>query len=623
MKSWTILFVLLLGMLATSARGANNSPTTSPSVSPPTTQPNASKSKELTDKSTPTTEPAAPKVAYIDMSAPLVEKPADFNFFSEDQTLTLRSVLDRLEQARKDADIKAVLITIGDEPNLAQALELRNELLSIRKAGKRVFVYADAYETPSYIMASGASDVCMLGGGEIMMPGVGLETMFAKGLLDKIGVEADFEQIGEYKGADEEFIHTEPSPELRGELNKLVDSLYGEIVLDIGKDRHLSDGDVRQIVDDALIEGKQAKERGLVDHLVDIDGMRDLMSQELGAKIDLVHDYGKSPQQAVDLSSPFAFFSIFNKKADVSEKQAIGLIYAEGEIIDGSAQQGLFGGSDQIGSDDIRKALRMAERDDHISAVVIRIDSPGGSALASEAMWQGVRRLQQTKPVIISVGSMAASGGYYLASSGNYIFADPSAIVGSIGVVGGKFVYRDLFAKVGLNTAVFERGANAGLFGSDAPWTDGQRKLVHDWMYQTYLQFTQRVMSTRKGKIEDIDKVARGRIYLAQQAKSLGLVDAIGGVQEAVAYAAKQADLAEGSYDVRVVPAPKTLADFFSGGDDTQTTVNPDSSAAPLQMLLATLSPDDRQMLCQEIQTIQIFQRRPVALVCPYQLRVR
>src|SRR5262249_10676023 len=163
----------------------------------------------------------------------------------------------------------------------------------------------------------------------------------------------------------------------------------------------------------------------------------------------------------------------------------------------------------------------------------------------------------QHKPVIISIGSMAASGGYYLASSGQYIMADSSAIVGSIGVVGGKFVARQLFDKIGVSTEFFSKGKNANLFYSDATWTEDQRRLVTRWMKHIYDPFTGRVMATRAGKIKDIDQVARGRIFLAKQALELGMVDAIGGVQDAIGYAAKQGKLS-GDYDVRVLPPPKT-----------------------------------------------------------------
>jgi protease-4 len=568
-----------------------------------------------------------PKVAYFDLSGPLSEKPADFSWFgADDNGVTLRVLLERLEHARQDKDIRGVLITLSDSGlNLSQAMELRDELNALRKDGKRSFVYADSYDTTSYLAACGATDVCIMEGGDIMIPGVGFETMFAKGLLDKVGVNADYVQIGEYKGADEEFTRTEASPELRGELNKLADSLYQQIIDTVSFSRNLSGDDVKQLVDDALIPGKVAKSRGLVDHLVDIDGLRSLMTDELGRKVDLLRNYGESPREQVDLSSPLAFFSLLSRRQPESTRPGVAVIYAEGMIVDGASGGGLLSQAENIGSDTMRLALRTADRDDKIDAIVIRIDSPGGSALASEAMWQAARRVAKDKPVIVSVGSMAASGGYYLATSGDYIFADPTAIVGSIGVVGGKFVLKDLFTKLGLGTESFSRGRNADLFSETTEWTDHQRHQVTEWMRQTYEQFTERVMTTRQGKIKDIDSVARGRIFSAKQARDLGMVDEIGGLQDAIGYAAAQADLKPGEYDVRVLPAPRTFADILNGGGNDPDSAMPFAPKITLSpdSLIRALPPSLRSALGQELQFLTLLQDRPVVLASPYVLVIK
>jgi protease IV len=585
-------------------------------------------------------EESTPRVAYFDLSEPVTEKPADFSFFANDDTgLTLRVLIDRLEQARKDVGIKAVLITMGDaELNLSQAMELRAELQALAKDGKRSFVYADEYDTGAYVAASGATDICMMEGGELMIPGVGFETMFAKGLLDKVGVKADYVQIGEYKGADEEFTRTEASPELSGQLNKLADSLYAQIIDAISSGRKLAVADVQQLVDQAMIPGPDAKQHGLVDHLVEIDGLRDLLADQLGQKVELLHHYGEDAKQQVDLSSPFAIFSLLSRKPSEPTRDCVSIIYAEGVIVDGTADEGIMSGnSDNIGSDDFREAIREARRDDKTKAVVIRIDSPGGSALASEAMWQSVRQLAKEKPVVISVGSMAASGGYYLASSGDYIIADPTAIVGSIGVVGGKFVLHDLFAKLGLNTQSFLRGKNADLFSESTEWDDQQRAEVTNWMKETYDQFTQRVMTTRSGKIKDIDAVARGRIFSAKEAKELGMVDEIGGVEKAIAYAAAQSDLRPGEYDVQVLPPARTLADMFSqdsgGDDDDSDSIMPvrprislkGLSGTPTELgaFLAALPAGMRHAVGEQLQILMLLQQRPVILASPYTVILR
>jgi protease-4 len=373
---------------------------------------------------------ALTKVAFFDLAQPVSEKPADFSLFGGDATMTLRNLIDRLHQARDDKDIHAVLITLGEHGlNMAQAQEVRGALSELRKAGKRTFVYADSYDTTGYIVASGATDICLLQGGDIMIPGVGLEATFYKGLFDKLGVKADYVQIGEYKGADEEYTRTGASDELKGEFNKLTASLYDQIIDGISFERNLPRKSVETLVDDSIIPAATAKDRGLVDHLTDQDSLRELLAKELGNDVNLLHDYGATPRQSVDMSSPLAIFQLFKQQPVESDKPQVALIYADGVITDGEGDSGLFSEAG-ISSEPMRRAFREAVRDENIKAVVLRIDSPGGSALASEVIWQAARHLSGKKPLIVSVGSMAASGGYYLASSGDYIFADPSAIVG-------------------------------------------------------------------------------------------------------------------------------------------------------------------------------------------------
>jgi protease-4 len=562
---------------------------------------------------------AMTKVAFFDLSQPVTEKPADFSLFGDSGATTLRDLIDRLHQARDDKEVRAVLITLGDPGlNLSQAQEVRDALSEIRQAGKRTFVYADSYDTVDYMLASTATDICLLQGGDIMIPGVGLEATFYKGLFDKVGVKADYVQIGEYKGADEEYTRTGASDELKGEFNKLTSSLYDQIIDGISFERHLPRTEVAKMVDDSIIPAAEAENRGWVDHLIDQDGLRDLLSQELGNQVNLLRDYGTAPRQAIDLSSPLAIFQLFKPQVAEADKPEIALIYADGVITDGEGDGGLFSEAG-IAAEPMRRAFRAAARDDNVKAVVLRINSPGGSALASEVMWQAARHLAAKKPLIISVGDMAASGGYYLASSGSYIIADPAAIVGSIGVVGGKFVTHDLYDKLGITTEAFSRGANAGLFSSDEPFTDRQRKMVTNWMRGTYDQFTQRVMTTRADKIRDIDQVARGRIFTAKQALDLGMVDQIGGLDAAITHAAKQVGMGTGEYDVRVLPAPRTLADLIGMGQnpDAAFAFKPKIEISP-DSILRVLPDSTRAAMMRQLQTIRLLQAYPVVLISPY-----
>jgi len=565
-----------------------------------------------------------PHVAQINLNAAIVERPADFIWFAREDTDTLQSLLTRIELATSDQALDAILVTLRSTSlNLAQAQEMRAALARAKAAGKRVFVYADSYDTITYTVACGASDVCLLDGGEILIPGIGIETMFARGLLDKIGVQADYVQIGEYKGADEQFTRTEPSPELREELNKLADALYAQIIDGIAHHRALPRERVAELVDEALISAKRARETGLVDHLIDIDGMEELIARAFEQQeVHLAEDYGLPEREQLDFTNIFSLLARLAREPKQSEQPVIAIVYAEGMIIDGEGGETIFG-SRFIGSDDIREAMRTIREDDNIKGVVLRIDSPGGSALASEAMWQAVRRASGEKPLVVSIGSMAASGGYYLASASDHIIADPTAIVGSIGVVGGKFVLKDLYDKIGVSTESFVRGHNADLFSSSQPFSERQRNLVRTWMSNTYEQFTSRVLETRKGRIEDIDRVARGRVFLAQQARELGMVDQLGGLMDAVVYIAERTGLKGGEYEIRAVPGPTTLADLLSGRAGGAMSPVPARLTLTEQSILPALSPATRQMLGWQVQSLQLLQQRPVILVSPYVIRVR
>lgn len=580
-------------------------------------------------------EEAKPQVALIDVSAGFPERgaaPAALSLLGGGGGgETFRELIERFQAARKDKQVKAVLVTMnqGTGLNMAQIQELRAEFDALRKADKRVFAYADTYDTSSYLLASAASDVCMLEAGEIFMPGIGIESMFYKGTLDKVGVKADYVQIGEYKGAEEPYTRDGPSEELTAEMERLTKNLMDEVVNGISAGRGISAAQTRKLMDGVLVMSKAAQEADLVDHLIDADGIRELLKDELGVEnaddLALKVNFGRPDAPEVDFSNPFALLGAMAKQPVESNLPKVAVIYAQGVIVDGEDDGGglpLIGGGDQsVASEPMRRALRLAMRDDNVKAVVIRIDSPGGSALASEVMWQSVRRLAADKPVVVSIGHMAASGGYYLASASDCIYADPSAIVGSIGVVGGKMVLGGLYEKVGLTTATFTQGRNADIYSSTTPWTESQRRMIRGWMKNTYDQFTDRIMVTRKGKIDDIDEVARGRIFTAREAKRLGMVDQLGSLDDAIGEAAKRAKLDEGKYDLKALPPPPTLQELL-GRRGTIGLVAPNVSAEK-SVLLSLLPADVRQSLGQTIRMGKLMERRPVVLMSPFVISVK
>ncbi|MEM6561893.1 MAG: signal peptide peptidase SppA, partial [Planctomycetota bacterium] len=542
------------------------------------------------------------QVAYFDFVGPIAEMPSGPSLFGGGVP-TMRDLTDRLRAARYDDEIGAVLMTFkaGAGFGFSQAEEIVAQIDELKAAGKRVFVYADSYDPSTYLVASAATDVCLMEGGEVFLPGINAELMFYKGMFDKFGIEPSYVQVGEYKGADESYTRTEPSPEMTEEMNKLVDSIYDRMVTQIAGNRSLSKEDVRQTIDNVVLLSANALERGYVDHLVDADGIRDVIAETMERDgrddINLISDYAEEPVEEVDFSNIFNVLAQMNKKEPETDADKVALVYATGVIVDGESSNGgglpipfIGGGGQTVGSETIRRAMREIERNDLIKAVVIRIDSPGGSALASEAMWQAVRRVSEEKPVIISVGGMAASGGYYLLCGGEYVYADPSAIVGSIGVVGGKLTWGGIYEQLGLTTATFKRGASADLFSSTEPWDERERKMVRSWMQQTYDQFTDRVMTARGDKIDDIDEIAKGRIFLAADAVELGMVDELGGLEDAIAHAAGAAGFTDTNYEIKVVPEPRFDPNSLFGGI-VQTPVSAESQ------IIWSMIPDSTKVL--------------------------
>jgi protease-4 len=608
-------------------------PATVPAVQPATTraaQPTpAELIKQLRERQK--KEATKPQVAHIDLTTGLGERDADFDLLGGGGGggLTLRDLLNRLDKARDTKEVRAVLITLGAGAgmSLSQAQEVRDHLKEFGKSGKRVFVYADTYESATYTLASGASDICLMQGGEVFIPGPAVETQFFRGIMDKVGVKADYIQIGEYKGADESYTRTEASEELRGELNRLVESLYNQTIDSISEARNIPTAVVKQMVDEAMISAPAARDRKLIDHVVDMDGLRGLIEGELNAEeLRFVADFGAADRPKIDFANLLGSLAMLSKPQAPPTKPVVAVVVADGVIVDGEGGGGgglpLIGGGAEVGSDRMRRAFGEALRDDNVKAVVLRIDSPGGSALASEAMWQSARRLAAEKPLVISIGSMAASGGYYLASAGDYIFADSTAIVGSIGVVGGKFVLGGMFEKLGVGSESFSRGKNANLFSSATPWNEDQRRMVQRWMKRTYDQFTERVMTTRTGKIKDIDKVARGRIFLARDALALGMVDELGGLRKAIAHAGKQAELnTPDEFEVRIYPQPKTLADMFT--PTGRTVMTPLHEALGRSAILAALPEAVRRPMVQQLQIMQLLEKRPVMVAMPFSISIK
>lgn len=508
------------------------------------------------------------KIVHLRLRGPLVEAPPamEFNLFlGRDQAANMFDMLQMLKKARTDDSVKALIVDLDEaQLGLSQIQELRGQFEALRAAEKDVWVYSEACGLGTYALASSATKVVMMPRGELAVVGLYSTPMYFKGMLDKIGAQADVIHCGEYKAAGEPFSRTGPSKEAEADVNKILDSVYDTIVGCVAKSRKMSDEQVRKLLDNGPYGAKEALDAGLIDSLeYRADFIRSL-KKRYGGEAKIVHNYGKKHGPEIDFENPFAIFKIFGdmmKGPKKSTEDTIAVIYVDGAITSGKSEQGFGGGS--VGSDTVRKAIEDAAKDESIKAVVLRVDSPGGSAIASEIICDAAKRLKDRKPFVVSMGNVAASGGYYVSCLADQIFAQPGTITGSIGVIGMKLVTKDTWGKLGITMHEYKRGQTADIMSSLRPWSDDERGRMMKLMTRIYDEFKGRVTEGRGEKIKgDLESLAGGRIYTGAQALEIGLVDRLGGMADAIKFAADKANISK--YELRVLPAPKNVFELFA-----------------------------------------------------------
>lgn len=523
-----------------------------------------------------TTAATAKKIAYIRLAGEVPQSPPDFILLEDSGPATLREWLNRLAAARNDATVAAVALEI-DSPkiHLGQATELADAIRRLNEV-KPVYTFVTGARIPQYLIASAGKEMAIDPAGELDITGIAAEMLFFRGTLDWLGIKPQMIQIGQYKGAAEPMENKEPSAQLKGEYNSLLDDLYSQICKQIGANRRMDLKRVQDAIDQGPFRAADAKRLGLVDQLVEkADWQKHVCEAMSSATMNSnallwAKDYGKKTAAALDVSNPFALFRMIFKGPPEAEIKSptVAIIHAEGLITSGRSGEGLF--SEHIaGAKTLIEDFKTVTNDDRVKAVVFRIDSPGGSALASELIFQAVKRCAKEKPVIVSISGMGASGGYYIASAGTEIYADSTAIVGSIGVITGKLAMADLFNKIGVSTYSFTRGKNAGLELS-RPWDEREMAIVRTMAQSTYDDFVKRISDGRSkqflAKNTKVEDVAQGRIFTAQRAVENGLVDHVGGLREAVLAAQKAAKVDQSHF--LILPRPKSILDILSGEDD-------------------------------------------------------
>ncbi len=504
-------------------------------------------------------------IGWVELDGALLDRPDPFAWLAgPDASPTLLDVIDTFDEAAHRKDIDAVVVRLREPAlSLSQIEEIGVAMQRVRDAGKPIHVFADVYGPGGLMLGSYADDILMQSGGAVTFPGMYMEEMFLADTLAMAGLKADYVQVGDYKGASEQMMNSEPSQAWDENITQLLDSLYDNQRAIVKSGRGMDDRKLDRAMDDAwLANGKTGKQIGLIDQEIDRLDLDQWLENKHG-EFDYETDLGPARgESALDMANPFAMLSILSEDpSNNPTRDTIAVVHIDGPIVDGESSTASLLGGATVGSTTIRESLAEIEHDDHIKGVIVRIDSPGGSAIASESIWLGVRRVAAVKPVWVSVGSMAASGGYYIAVSGDKIYASPSSIVGSIGVVGGKIAMEGLYDKLNVGVTPRARGPHASMFGSLSTWSPSDRDLVRDRMTETYDLFVDRVRAGRQGI--DISKTAEGRLFTGDKAIGLDMVDQIGGFEVAITDMAKDLGLRDGRYDVMNYPGPKSFAEML------------------------------------------------------------
>jgi len=373
--------------------------------------------------------------------------------------------------------------------------------------------------------------------GYLFVTGLYGEQLFLRGLLDRMGVEPDFATCGDYKSAAEMFMRTSPSDEASEMYKWLYDGIYDGLIDMIAQGRGVSGEKARAWIDHGVYTAETATKAGIIDQVLHRKDLEAKLKKTYGKDVVFERRYGKKKTPKIDLSSPFGVLQFYGQllqppKKESSDKPIVAIVHLEGSIMQGSGGSSPFGSSMAF-STDIAKALDEVADNDRIEAVVFRVNSPGGSAVASEIILDATKRVKARKPFVVSMGDVAGSGGYYVACASDVIFADPSTITGSIGVVSGKFATTQMWNKIGITWSPIARGKNSGMLSSANVFSPSEKAAMEGYMNEVYEVFKGHVLAIRKDRLtKDIDELAGGRVFTGRQALEFGLVDRMGGLDD-------------------------------------------------------------------------------------------
>jgi protease IV len=564
-------------------------------------------------------KPTKVRLAHIKLEGELPESAGQVSLFG-DLGIDLRKTIARLDKAAEDKTISAIVLEIGEVSLTRGKLnELRDSIQRIRKDGKKIYAQLESADGEMLLLASACDEIVMPEAGMVLIPGVQLEIAYYKDLLEKVGVEADMLHVGESKGAAEPLMRRNMSDGVRKNLTALVDDMYDQMLTTIAADRDLQIEEVRKVIDEGLLTASDAKKAGLIDRVEYFDQFREYLTEEYKAdKLAYVVNYGKQ-EVDTDFSGPMGMMKLFQSvlgastTGDAATGPKIALVYAVGPIMSGESESGLGGAT--MGSDTIVEALHKANDDKDVKAIVLRINSPGGSALASDLIWRATQAID--KPIIASMSDVAASGGYYIAMGADKIYAEPGTITGSIGVVGGKIAMNGLYKKIGISTDAIRRGSNSTIFSITEKFSEGERKVVEHLMQDVYRIFTTKAAEGRKMDLKKLEELASGQVYTGRIAKRNGLIDEVGSLKDAFQAAKIAAGLdAEKKYQLLVLPEPVNPLEELFGTD-----LDKERETSAL-LGLSKLVPELTGPLSHAYQLRELM-REPTMLMMPFWIEIK
>ena len=484
--------------------------------------------------------------------------------FGTSSTKTLRGLFKKLDVLKTDDEIAGIIFKVDDvSVGWATLQEIRNKLHEFRETGKETIGYLESGGNAEYLLAAAMDRVVLMPAGGLNLTGLRAEIMFYKGLLDKLDIQADMLAMGKYKSGVEPYMREGMSDAFRESMTTVLDDLYAQLLSHIAESRDgITVESASGLVDRGPFTAEEALQEGLVDALQYYDELLTVLkTASQDEDVQVVEPDFERKREVPDMNS-FAglmqLFSMLNppQRTQRAGENQIALIYASGPIL--PDVDSLFSSMSVITPDALAEAFEKVRTDDSVRAVVLRIDSPGGSALASDLIWREVMLIQREKPVVVSMGDVAASGGYYIAMAAGTIVAHPSTLTGSIGVFGGKLNMKGLYNKIGLTKEIITHGQNAALYSDYGGFTPTERERVEKMMKTIYGDFVRKAAAGRGKSFDEIDEIAQGRVWTGKQAKALGLVDELGGLETALSIAKKEAGFAEtDEVDLIVLPKQK------------------------------------------------------------------